>query len=456
MDAVLRDAVLLDLLHQHLGRHPGIQFPATSRIAIPLVPGAHQLGAVHRASASSARAWGTSCTTINPPGVPLALKFLVVPIEFFSKFLCARFSLAVRLFANMTAGHVLLTIFAIMTNELLIVHNSGVYQVVFAPLPFARPRRVHCLRAPRRRAAGLHLHDPHGGLHRRVHASRALAHPVTDLATSTRYTGESTQCGPSSISSHKPPPIGPDLKSGLGSGRLRPRGHRPGHRHRLPRRQLRAGHGAPARDARASSARRCSSASRSPKPWHSSGSSSSSSSTRGTGRESSSRGSDMRMRKLLAVGLLAVAASIVVSGTASAEDPGKNSARSSSSASRPRSTTTRPTSRRRTTRNSRTPSRTARSRRASSPRLLRDHLGRPRVPDRARAPDQVRVPGAQEGCEGARGQDPQRPRRRRARRVRRPRTSARSTRRSSVTHAPRRTASSRRRARPPTASAPRP
>ena len=46
------------------------------------------------------------------------------------------FSLAVRLFANMTAGHVLLAIFAIMTNELLIVHSSGIYQVIFAPLPF--------------------------------------------------------------------------------------------------------------------------------------------------------------------------------------------------------------------------------------------------------------------------------------------------------------------------------
>jgi F-type H+-transporting ATPase subunit a len=36
----------------------------------------------------------------------------------------------------MTAGHVLLGIFAIMTNELLIVRNSGIYQVAFSPLPF--------------------------------------------------------------------------------------------------------------------------------------------------------------------------------------------------------------------------------------------------------------------------------------------------------------------------------
>jgi len=115
---------------------PFIQFPATSRLAIPLF-----LALV---------SWMTFIVTgfvkqgpryffsnINPSGVPLPLKFLVIPIEFFSKYLLRPLTLAVRLFANMTAGHVLLTIFAIMTNELLIKHNSGIYQIVFAPLPFA-------------------------------------------------------------------------------------------------------------------------------------------------------------------------------------------------------------------------------------------------------------------------------------------------------------------------------
>ena len=115
---------------------PFIQFPATSRLAIPLV-----LAIV---------SWLTFIVTgfvkqgpkyffsnINPPGVPFALKFLVIPIEFFSKYLVRPFSLAVRLFANMTAGHVLRALFAIMTNELLVKHNSGWFQVVFSPLPFA-------------------------------------------------------------------------------------------------------------------------------------------------------------------------------------------------------------------------------------------------------------------------------------------------------------------------------
>ena len=71
-----------------------------------------------------------------PPGTPGWMLPLMVPIEVISQ-LARPVSLAVRLFANMTAGHLLLTIFAIMTNELLVVHNSGLFQIAFAPLPFA-------------------------------------------------------------------------------------------------------------------------------------------------------------------------------------------------------------------------------------------------------------------------------------------------------------------------------
>jgi F-type H+-transporting ATPase subunit a len=114
---------------------PGIQFPATGRLAIPLFL-ALLTWVIFIAVGFKHQGKGYIWKAINPAGVPFALKFLVVPIEFFSIFLMRPFSLAIRLFANMVAGHVLLTIFAIMTNELLIVHNSGWYQAVFSPLPF--------------------------------------------------------------------------------------------------------------------------------------------------------------------------------------------------------------------------------------------------------------------------------------------------------------------------------
>ncbi|MGI9595134.1 MAG: F0F1 ATP synthase subunit A [Acidimicrobiales bacterium] len=51
---------------------------------------------------------------IWPPGVPAALKPLVGLIEFLSVFILRPFGLAVRLFANMLAGHILLVTFGVL------------------------------------------------------------------------------------------------------------------------------------------------------------------------------------------------------------------------------------------------------------------------------------------------------------------------------------------------------
>ncbi len=56
-----------------------------------------------------------------PPGVPKALYLLVTPIEFLSTFLIRPFSLAVRLFANMLAGHILLVTFSVLTITLFVL-----------------------------------------------------------------------------------------------------------------------------------------------------------------------------------------------------------------------------------------------------------------------------------------------------------------------------------------------
>ena len=115
---------------------PGIWFPATARLAIPLYLALQTwlimivVGVRHQGPAYFKN-------SIFPAGVPKALYILVTPIEFISKFLVRPFSLAVRLFANMAAGHVLLAVFAIMTNELIIKHPSGLFQIPFGILPFA-------------------------------------------------------------------------------------------------------------------------------------------------------------------------------------------------------------------------------------------------------------------------------------------------------------------------------
>jgi len=113
---------------------PGIQFPATARIAIPgmlaIVVWLVFIGAGFKTQGPL-----YIFKNITAPGVPKPLYLLVIPIEFISKYLVRPFSLAVRLFANMVAGHVLLTVFAVMCIELL-KHNSGIYQIFFIPLPF--------------------------------------------------------------------------------------------------------------------------------------------------------------------------------------------------------------------------------------------------------------------------------------------------------------------------------
>ncbi|MGF1596447.1 MAG: F0F1 ATP synthase subunit A [Acidimicrobiales bacterium] len=49
-----------------------------------------------------------------PPGVPKPLYILVTPIEFLSTFVLRPFGLAVRLFANLLAGHILLVTFGVL------------------------------------------------------------------------------------------------------------------------------------------------------------------------------------------------------------------------------------------------------------------------------------------------------------------------------------------------------
>jgi F-type H+-transporting ATPase subunit a len=68
-----------------------------------------------------------------PPGVPKPMYVLITPIELASTLIFRPFTLAVRLFANMFAGHLLLVIFALGTVYLLQVGN---FSVVFAPVSF--------------------------------------------------------------------------------------------------------------------------------------------------------------------------------------------------------------------------------------------------------------------------------------------------------------------------------
>ena len=88
---------------------PGINFPTTSRMAIPLFL-ALLTYVIFIAAGLKRQGFRYIGDILWPPGVPVALKPLVGIIEFFSIFFVRPFSLAVRLFANLVAGHVMLSI----------------------------------------------------------------------------------------------------------------------------------------------------------------------------------------------------------------------------------------------------------------------------------------------------------------------------------------------------------
>jgi F-type H+-transporting ATPase subunit a len=112
---------------------PGVQFPANARFGVPLVlamftwviynvVGIVKQGPLHYLKNSTI-----------PPGVPKAILPLVVIIEIVSTFLVRPFSLMVRLFANMLAGHLILVTFAVLTAGLWALKVT----LVIAPFSFA-------------------------------------------------------------------------------------------------------------------------------------------------------------------------------------------------------------------------------------------------------------------------------------------------------------------------------
>jgi F-type H+-transporting ATPase subunit a len=97
---------------------PVFQFPVTSRIGFvwPLVFIVYflylYLGFKHQG------AWGYIRNMI-PPGVPAPVLIILIPVELLRFFVFQPFTLGVRLFGNMFAGHLLLTIFILATWYML-------------------------------------------------------------------------------------------------------------------------------------------------------------------------------------------------------------------------------------------------------------------------------------------------------------------------------------------------
>lgn len=110
---------------------PAIQMPVNARMALPAFL-ALLVWLIFVVVGFARQGPRYLTNTLFPPGVPKFLYILVTPIEFVSTFLVRPFSIAVRLFANMLAGHLLLVSFAVICATL--VKAGG---LALAILPFS-------------------------------------------------------------------------------------------------------------------------------------------------------------------------------------------------------------------------------------------------------------------------------------------------------------------------------
>lgn len=111
---------------------PFVQFPANARMAVPMALALLVWVIYNVVGIAKQGPLGYLKSSTIPPGVPIFLLPLVALIEFVSNFIVRPFSLAVRLFANMFAGHLILVTFAVLSAALFAKN----FTVVILPFPF--------------------------------------------------------------------------------------------------------------------------------------------------------------------------------------------------------------------------------------------------------------------------------------------------------------------------------
>lgn len=118
------------LLNNLFGSIPGLQFPSFSRsgMVYGLVLICWLVYNIVGIKAQGGVLAYLKHQTV-PPGVPPAMLVLLVPLEFLSNILVRPLTLALRLFANMLAGHLLLILFA-TGGEYLLLHGATMVKPV--------------------------------------------------------------------------------------------------------------------------------------------------------------------------------------------------------------------------------------------------------------------------------------------------------------------------------------
>jgi F-type H+-transporting ATPase subunit a len=97
---------------------PVVQMPVNARIALPMFMALLVWILYNVIGIAKQGPIGYFKNIMFPPGVPKPIYILLSPIEFISTIFVRPFSLAVRLFANLLAGHLILVSFAVLATAL--------------------------------------------------------------------------------------------------------------------------------------------------------------------------------------------------------------------------------------------------------------------------------------------------------------------------------------------------
>jgi F-type H+-transporting ATPase subunit a len=118
---------------------PFIMLPPTSRIAVPAFLAVISLIVFVAVGIKEQGPVGYFKGIAFPPGVPKILYLILTPIEIVSNLLLRPFTLAIRLFANMVAGHILVVITLITIHAFLVWGPGlpvGIFALIASPLVF--------------------------------------------------------------------------------------------------------------------------------------------------------------------------------------------------------------------------------------------------------------------------------------------------------------------------------
>jgi F-type H+-transporting ATPase subunit a len=115
---------------------PPVFFPLNGRMALPAIMAICSL-LLFISVGISQQGFGTYFrNTLFPPGMPWPIYVLLTPIELISTFIVRPVTLAIRLLANMIAGHLILSVFFVAAGYMLTSLNIsmlfGVGALVFA------------------------------------------------------------------------------------------------------------------------------------------------------------------------------------------------------------------------------------------------------------------------------------------------------------------------------------